>query len=188
MLGCSLGSQMERKETAIVLISSASRWVAVLAILLSFLSAQQAWAALACRCDSHTKLTANASQYDREGPAETHHSACHHNTCDGETSEGSHRSGDGNEESSSAESPAIPGSPIAMVNSGAGASCCCTVQASPSDLSTLPFLTQQPTPVEVAPAVLVAVVSVTAVSVNIHGPPRPAGSRPLYIIQSSLLI
>ena len=185
------GMYVARKQTAMTLITWASRWAAVLAIVLSVLCAQQSWAALTCHCESHRKLTANASQRGRErdDSAETHHSACHHKTCEGEASEGSHRSGDGDEDSSSAESPAIAGNPTPTMNSGSGAlSCCCIVHASPPDTSTLSFLTQETTPVEVAPAVFVASASVAVVSINIHGPPESISSRPLYIIQSSLLI
>lgn len=181
---------MERKQTTIAFIGRVSRWAAVLAIVLSVLSMQQSWAALACHCDSHNKSIAEQSQARHDkGEPETHHSACHHNACDGEGAERSHGSGDGDEDSAAPDSPAIPSNPTATVNSGPGAvSCCCLAQASPPEVSTLSFLTQQPTPIEGAPAVLVPGVSVTAVSINIHGPPRSARSRPLYIVQSSLLI
>lgn len=180
---------MEKNKPAII-INRASRRALVLVIALAALSAQQSWAA-ACQCESHSKLTAKASQsrHGGEESTERHHSACHNNTRDGEAPKGLHHSGDEDEDSSSPISPAIPNNPTATVSSGAGAvSCCCMVQASPPDVSPLSFLTQQPTPVEVAQTAPVGGISLAAVSIDIHRPPRCARSRPLYIVQSSLLI
>ena len=180
---------MERKQTAIILITRVSRWAAVLAIVLSVLSTQQSWAAFACHCESHSKLTAESNHVGHDGEdSKEAQSDCHHNACEGEAPEGSHDS-DRAEDSSSAESPAVPDSPTASENWGSRAvSCCCLIQASPPDVSTLSLLTQQPAPIEDAPVSLVPVVSLSAVMISIHGPPRSASSRPVYLVQSSLLI
>ena len=179
---------MERKQIAIIL-ARISRWAAVLAIVLSVLSTQQSWAALACHCESHSKLTAESNHAGPDGEDSEAHSECHHNTCEGEAPEGLHGSRNRAEDSSSAELPAVPVNPPAMQNPGSrGVSCCCMVQAPPPDLSTFSLLTQQPISIEATPASLVSGLSLGAALINIHGPPRSASSRPLYLIQSSLLI
>ena len=155
---------------------------------LSFLRSNPGRRSLATASLRASSAKSNQVGHDGEDSKEAQ-SDCHHNTCEGEAPEGSHGSGERAEDSSSAELPAVPDNPTATQNSGLRAvSCFCMVQASPPDLSTFSLLTQQPTPIEGAPASLVPGVSASTVSINIHGPPRSASSRPLYLVQSSLLI
>jgi hypothetical protein len=173
------------------LFGRSRRWAAVLAVALPVLSAQQSWAALVCRCGSQAEPMAEASLAGRssEHLAQIHHSGWHHDTCDGEAPDGSQSTGGAAENSSHAQSPSIPSNPVSALKSGSiGLSCCCVAQAPPPDPSTLSFLTQQPKPVEAAPVVLVATARVAGLSTRIHGPPQPPQTRPLYIVQSSLLI
>ncbi len=185
---------MERKQTAIILFHRTSRWAASLVIGLSVLSAQQPRAAIACRCESHGNLVASLahSTHYIEQFSDTHHSGCHNESCENEAASDSHDSEDNDEDISSAGSATAVSNPgdqsIQLVTSDV--SCSCLSQAPVPEVSVVYFPAQQPTAIWYAPAIAVTVL-VTAASgnINIHGPPsRSECSRPLYIVQSSLLI
>ena len=183
---------MEGKRTAIGFIGRASRWAAFLVIVLSFLSARQSWALIACHCRSHGNLAASLTQpvHDSEQLSETHHQACHHEASANESAGDSHDSRNDDEDISPCVPAPAAGNPKdrTLQSAASDVSCCCPSQASAPEVPIVSFSTQQPIPIEEAPAAFVSCRLVTAVSINIHGPPGPARSRPLYIVQSSLLI
>jgi hypothetical protein len=205
---------VERKQRTMAFIGRASRWSAVLAVALAVLSAQQSWGAPACHCESHSKLTGNVSYCAHDGEEPT--TANRHSTCDDGTTldpeeatethhrveghKGHDREGPWNnhpasERESLGTSSTVP--PAAVVNglatrtgrSGlAGISCCFLAQTTAPEVLIAPFSNQQPIPIDGTPAFVVTGTLVTAASGNIHGPPGFTCSRPLYIVQSSLLI
>ena len=183
---------MKRKRTA-MLIRWTGRWAAVAAIVLSVLSAQQSWGAIACHCESHPKLAPAGNHCelhsdevpetdslcggeapDAKGVVETDHASSRHKA-----------SGP----SSVNESAMVPNAAHGGVapSSSKSISCCCFAQSS-GDEPWITLSTTQPIPVEDAPGTIASGTFATTASANIHRPPESACSRPLYIVQSSLLI
>jgi hypothetical protein len=217
---------VERKQTAIDLITGTARWAAFLLIVLSVLSTQQSWAAIACNCESHDTPAANAShcRLHNDDPAkphplpgqqltdskqrvETNHSAHHHAASDGspalaethpvgnpDREEGSLISHsaihhDAPFDRSGVTASAVPATDSAHQagQSSGRVSCCCIAYSSPVQTA-VTFATQQTVPVEDAPAVAGSAAYAKTAPPNSHSPPGLATSRPLYIVQSSLLI
>jgi len=182
---------VKRKPRAVTVIGRTSRW-AVLAILLSVLFAQQAWGAIACHCGSHSALTASLNECGprSEEPTDAPRSTCHSDASHREDPADPSHSGDHRDvaEISSARPVIVAANPGDLTRHSAVVSCCCMAQASVPEASIASVSTQQPIPIQSAPAIVLPGASVTGASAHNHGPPRSVFSRPLYIVQSSLLI
>jgi hypothetical protein len=173
---------MSRNPRVKRIVSWTSRWAAR-AIVLAVLSTQQGWAAIACQCEPRpdTKPAAatshcghgEATETEQAAPAKSNEAAGLH---------GTHNR------------PAAQHSVVLASTREAGQpvqhtiSCCCLSLASDPATPAASSSTQQSIAVEDAPAVVVSPAMSMTASVSIHGPPRSAPSRPLYIVQSSLLI
>ena len=180
---------MEGKRTTRGLNSRGSRWAAVLVIVLSVLSAQQSWAVIACHCGNFVAALTQPGR-DSERLSETHCAACRRQTRENETAGNSRDSRDKDQNIASDVPALVTGTPKdqTLQSVTINASCCCPSQPPVPVGSVVSFSIQQPIPIEEAPAVVVSGLLATAVSINIHGPPTSTRSRPLYIVQSSLLI
>jgi hypothetical protein len=217
---------VESKDRPIVLITVTGRWAAFLLIVLSVLSTQQSWAAIACNCEARDTHAANASHCrlhnddptkphplpgqqltDSKQRAETNHPAHHHAASDGSPAIAeTHPLGNPDREEGSLishsaihhDAPfdrsgvtewAVPATHTAHQagQSSGRVSCCCIVYSSPVQSAVI-LSTQQTVPVEDAPPVVASAGLATMASASSHSPPGLATSRPLYIVQSSLLI
>jgi hypothetical protein len=184
------------KQTVAGVIGRIGLWITVLTVVLSVLSVQQSWAAIVCHCESHDELLASFNNTGRESEhsEDARHSACHHAACEPATATADEDADESVEtsqaESSASESHAVPGNtPDSAVRSVMpSVSCCCLRQATPSEVSAASFAVREPVSPGNPTDVVVPDVSMPSVSIRIHGPPDFTNTRPLYIVQSSLLI